>query len=871
MKNILFAGLFAALLQALAWWAAYETVTPPDIPGKLDSLSFNVGTPRKSWFGPTATTDDVERALAAVATVADNIRTYSTAGIMAEVPKRARAHGVTVSLGVWLGADAKANRAEIENAIRLIGHNPNISAIFVGNETQLRKDVTFEDLIGYIREVRARTNVAVTTGETWDVWIANPTLADEVDFMSIHVLPYWEAVPSQEAVDYTFTRFKQVTDAFPGKPAIIAEFGWPSRGYNNRKSGPDPLDQAGIIRSFVTRAYHENIQYNLMEAFDQPWKTQEGSVGPYWGIFNKNYQPKFELIGVVTRSEMWHRAILALVFGAGMTVVGLLRRRPRLGHALAYAIVANALCAGVAVAVLYPFGNYLNFGSALAWAIGVFLMMPLTLVTMSKVSEVAEVTLGHRPTRLWRAGDHLPPADARWPKVSVHIPACRENPAMLAETLRSVARLDYPDFEVLLIVNNTPIEAMWRPVEALCRELGPRFKFINFPQIEGFKAGAMNAAMPQMAANAEIIALLDADYVVSANWLKDLVPAFADPHIALVQAPQDHRDSSRSTLARITNAEYMGFFDIGMVQRNEVDAIVAHGTMLLIRRSAFEAAGGWTTDTITEDTELGLRLYEAGYGAVYTRQRYGWGLLPGNYTAFKNQRHRWAYGAVQIIRKHWRFMLPSTPGLTREQKSHFITGWFHWLSDAVGALAAVINLAWVPFILFVGALVPPFPFTLPILVAFWVGLFHCVLLYATRVRADAKTICAAALAAASLQWTVARAVMDGIRYEQQPFLRTAKGAGRAVAGPAGQWRERLRQVSTETWIGIALIAGSVILFAANTTRIFEISMFATTLAIQSLPFLAVTLMNALERRDAAKSHQAETPAPPAQEQPIAAD
>ncbi|PIQ51633.1 MAG: glycosyl transferase [Comamonadaceae bacterium CG12_big_fil_rev_8_21_14_0_65_59_15] len=602
------------------------------------------------------------------------------------------------------------------------------------------------------------------------------------------------------------------------------------------------MNQATIVREFISEASRHGIGYNLMEAFDQPWKTVEGSVGPYWGVFDRDGNPKFSLAGAVEQPEQWRRGVLALILGAVITGLWLTARRPTFGHAMAMAIAANALAAAVAVALLYPFENYLNPGSAVAWGLGMVLMLPLTLVTLGKLDEVAEVTLGPRPKRLWRAEDA--PKDAPLPKVSIQIPAYRENPAMLIETLNSVAALDYPAFEVVVIINNTPDERLWRPVEAHCAKLGPRFKFLNFPKIKGFKAGALTAAMAHVAGEAEILAVLDADYVVDPVWLTDLVPAFSDPKVAMVQAPQDHRDGERSLLGRCMNAEYTGFFDIGMVQRNETDAIVAHGTMLLVRRAAFEAVGGWSPDTITEDTELGLRLFEAGYHAHYTRRRYGWGLLPDTYRAFKTQRHRWAYGAVQIFRKHWRHMLPGSKTLTRPQKVHYVTGWLHWLSDAVGALAAVVNLAWVPFVLFIGAMLPPIPFTLPILAAFGAGLLHCVLLYMARVKIGPARIAGAALAAASLQWTVARAIYDGIKYPDLPFRRTQKGKTPA-AGDAAQ-----SPVLAETRIGLALMAGSATLFATNTSGIVELNLFAGTLLVQSLPFLAATAMFGLERRDA---------------------
>src|SRR6185312_10540127 len=151
-----------------------------------------------------------------------------------------------------------------------------------------------------------------------------------------------------------------------------------------------------------------------------------------------------------------------------------------------------------------------------------------------------------------------------------------------------------------------------------------------------------------------------------------------DSRVGLVQAPQDHRDGDRSPLHAAMNAEYAGFFDIGMVERNEVNAIIVHGTMCLIRRTALEAAGGWSSDTNVEDTDLGLSILARGWRTHYTNRRYGWGLLPQNYQAFKTQRDRWAGGAVQIVKKHWRQFLPGATLLDAQQKRAFLLGWLTW-------------------------------------------------------------------------------------------------------------------------------------------------------------------------------------------------
>ena len=245
--------------------------------------------------------------------------------------------------------------------------------------------------------------------------------------------------------------------------------------------------------------------------------------------------------------------------------------------------------------------------------------------------------------------------------------------------------------------------------------------------LTGYKAGALRLALAHTAPDAEIIGVLDADYVVEPDWLKDLVPLFAEPKVGLVQAPQDHRDGARSVMHHAMNGEYAGFFDIGMVQRNENNAIIVHGTMCLIRRSALEAAGGWSSDTICEDTDLGLSILELGWLAHYTNRRYGHGLLPDTFNAYKNQRHRWAYGGFQIMKKHWRRFLPGASQLTREQKREFALGWLNWLgAESIGVAVTILNLLWVPVIVFAGIAIPDKILTIPIIAAFVVSLspFH---------------------------------------------------------------------------------------------------------------------------------------------------
>jgi hypothetical protein len=198
---------------------------------------------------------------------------------------------------------------------------------------------------------------------------------------------------------------------------------------------------------------------------------------------------------------------------------------------------------------------------------------------------------------------------------------------------------------------------------------------------------------------------------------------------------------------------------------------------------------------------------------------------------------------VQIIRKHWRAMLPGRHELTPAQKFQFVTGWSFWLSDSFGVLAAYLNLLWVPMILFVGVLIPTLPFTLPILAMFGVNLLHCALLYGVRVKLRPHQIVGAAIAAMSLQMTVARAVAKGLFRVNLPFLRTEKGGhSKGAARSRVDHPARLEAVT-----GLALLAGATALYATNYLHMVVINVFAATLVVQSLPFLCAPLIYGLER------------------------
>ena len=643
------------------------------------------------------------------------------------------------------------------------------------------------------------------------------------------------ARPSTGSIEF----YNKLRRTHPGKRIVIAEFGWPSGGYNMLKAIPGRIEQATILRDFVSRADAYGIDYNIIEAFDQPWKTNEGGVGMYWGMFDASRQAKFAWSGTVRDADHWKLGGLAVLLGLLLSLPLLARTGITAIEAAMLAVAVNVVGAWFATVFAFWQSHYFVLGAAFALGLGIVLLIPLVVIALARIEEVAKIAFGCGPHRLLAAVRSMPTPDGFAPKVSIHVPAHREPPEMLKATLDAVARLEYPNFECVVVINNTPDPAFWRPIEDHCRALGERFKFINEDNVAGYKAGALRLALAHTADDAEIIGIIDADYVVCPEWLEDLVPAFADAKVGMIQAPQDHRDGDRSLMHCAMNGEYAGFFDIGMVQRNEANAIIVHGTMCLIRRTALASAGGWSSDTIVEDCDLGLLVLEHGWQIHYTNRRYGHGLLPDTFDAYKKQRYRWAYGGFQILRKHWRYLLPRAGGLTREQKREFALGWLNWLgAELIGVVVAVLNLVWVPVVAFAGIAIPDKVLTLPILAAFAVTLAHFIALYRLRVSIPVRQLLGAVVAAMSVQWTVARAVGCGAWKESLPFTRTAKG-GATRKGPdfPAFW---------EAVLAALLLIGATIVVTTNYKQIHEVYIFALVLLVQSLPFLAAVAVAAIE-------------------------
>ena len=848
----LLAVLLAVALAVGCWSAANRPVPMPDVAGRIGGMAFS---PFQRGQNPEAdrwpNEAQISADLALVAQQTGRLRVYSVQGTYAAIPRLAAGLPLRITLGAWLDRQTDRNTAEIERLIATARDASNVDRLLVGNETLLRGDQTPDQLIAAMQHVRHATGLPVSTAEPYDIWLKHPELAHAADFLTIHLFPYWIGVAEQDGLQVALDQYAQVRRAYPNKHILIGEIGWPSNGVTKGNATASLVNQAAFMRGFFNAAAQQHLDYFALEAFDQPWKTAfEGRAAGYWGMMDLDRHAKFALTGPISEHPGWLGWALPSALLAALAAWAMLAQRPDLRTAgkLVFAALLQGFAGALAVLLMAMAGTYLSALAATVWGVLAAGQLLLVLLLVADSFELAETVFGGVGRRVpqivpavW--GDALP-------KVSIHLPICNEPPHMVRQTLDALAALDYPDFEVLVIDNNTADPALWGPVAEHCDRLGARFRFFHLERWPGFKAGALNFARTQTAPDAAVVGVLDSDYIVSPDWLRCMVPHFANPRVGFVQSPQDYRDERESRFKRLMFWEYAGFFQLGMVTRNERNAIIQHGTMTLVRRTALDAVDGWAEWTICEDAELGLRLFRGGWEAVYSAQSYGRGVMPDDYAAFRKQRFRWAYGAMQICRGHWRALLsPGRSDLSLGQRWHFVTGWLPWVGDALGLLFLGLGLVWSGLLM----LAPDrfeFPivlFMLPSLVLFGFKLVQIFALYASRVRCGWADRVGAAVAGLALSHTIGKAVWKALLVPRAPFLRTPKMAD-APALIQGLLMAREEAVLLAlTWAAMIGVGWS------QHMATLEVRLWCAVLLAQSLPYLAsvsVSLLAAMPTRAA---------------------
>src|SRR6516225_2382966 len=349
MRAVVAVLVFVTAAHAALWGIFRDKQQAPDFHGILPSVSY---APFEGTAHPDVdnipTAEKIRADMKKLSTITRAIRLYSSTGGVELVPPIAAEFGLKVTVGAWIDKDKDRNEREIKAAIELARKNSNVIGVVVGNEVIYRGEQKVEDLIEMIKRVKSAVHVPVTTGEIWNIWRDNPDLASNVDFIAAHVLPYWENFRSDQAVDQAVDRYNLLRNLFPGKRIVIAEFGWPSAGYNLRNADPGPFQQALTLRNFVSRAEAIGMEYNIVEAIDQPWKFFEGGVGPYWGILNASREPKFAWTGPIVNEDYWKLAGIALLVGVLLSLPILRLAEPTVLQAFLLSATAHGVGAWMA-------------------------------------------------------------------------------------------------------------------------------------------------------------------------------------------------------------------------------------------------------------------------------------------------------------------------------------------------------------------------------------------------------------------------------------------------------------------------------------------------------------------------------------------
>jgi exo-beta-1,3-glucanase (GH17 family) len=336
--------------------------------------------------------------LAQLAKISDCVRTYSIENGLDQVPALAAKVGLKVIQGIWLGSNRLKNLAQISTVVGLTKEYPEvITAVVVGNEVLLRGEMTTSDLAATIRSVKAQITVPVTYADVWEYWLRNREVYDAVDFVTIHILPYWEDFPirAKHAAAHVDSIRKRMAVAFPNKEILIGETGWPSAGRMREGALPSRTNQARVVSEILALAKQENFRVNLIEAYDQPWKRQlEGTVGGYWGLIDSVHRAvKYPPGQAISNYPFWKlqmgcgMALSFFVFGAAWLT---LRRRPWTPRIASWVAVAiSATSAGILLGVAadkmfyesYGFGGWLGWGALLAAAIAAPLLCANALMS----------------------------------------------------------------------------------------------------------------------------------------------------------------------------------------------------------------------------------------------------------------------------------------------------------------------------------------------------------------------------------------------------------------------------------------------------------------------------------------------------------
>ena len=529
-------------------------------------------------------------------------------------------------------------------------------------------------------------------------------------------------------------------------------------------------------------------------------------------------------------------------------------------------LISKPLFKNYSVAGLYfHITSYVMIGIGLVWGTGFLLSMPVSTITRALLLATTPLLLISLPSGVlksleifdilcrekWLRPKHPYPRRlySHEPFVSIHVPTYSEPPEMVKETLDKLAKLDYKNYEVIVIDNNTKDRSLRQPVKEHCEFLGEKFRFFHIDNMPGAKGGALNYIAQFVDPRATIVGVIDADYHAEPEFLKALVGHFDNSKLGFVQTPHDYRGWKGNLFLTLCYWEYKIFFHSAMISLSERGAGITVGTMCLIRKEALEKAGGWSEWCVTEDSELAIRIHDVGYDSIYVNTTYGRGLIPDTFEAFKKQRYRWTAGPVQEFRYHLRHFL----GLSKRESEFTLTQRLfhlnHGLDNILIGLSVplqFIGLALVASMIMHGEIVEvPFEMWLAATVMLFMTPLLTIVMNKATVNARLKEIVAQLFAGKALSHTVQQSAFKTTLTGSAAWNRTSKfRSSQSYAAAIYSTKEEL---TLSLLLAVFVVVSYILFPQPGLTLMLLIGLSYMSLAYMCAPIMSVISIWSLRR------------------------
>lgn len=765
-------------------------------PMRVDCLSYAPSMGFVEKFGFKISEKSIERDLAQISTVTSCIRVYKAGEEHENIPKLAGKYNLKVIQGVWFdtykdGTGEEKNIKEVKALRRMVADPEsvkNITTIVAGNEVMFFERMSDSLLFTYIEEIKTFTDLPIAIADIPESYRSKKYKLSSslVDIIGVHIFPYWQGTTPEDSSQKILDEFKPVQKLFPNKQVLLYETGWPARGLPQYDALPSSKNQEIVLIDIVNNL---SLSYpiNIIEAFDQPKKINtvgdEGLTGSHWGLWDIWGIPKANRVSLYLYIAVAYGLLISFLFNHIYNIHLFKSKSETVLWVYSLSIIIL-----FSVSVAYLFLEYVILVSGGQLLFVLQSMMTVAILWNIK-THVKAINTSNNPVNF---SNQISENEKSF--ISIHIPCAGEDPSVLKQTIDACLELNYPNYEILVGINNSPDNLY---LEMIKNYSNTPVKFFNLGIIKGAKSGALNRLLKETNVLSQHVALIDSDYVVDREWLTLSMQALDSDESRLtkvVMARQNYRETN-SNLAEAANFEQLLCFSFNQVSRNANNSVLLNGTMCVIDKKTLLEVGGWPEKNICEDAEVGMRIQMRGFKVLFLDLFLGSGLAPADFKSLARQHARWAHGSVynlKILLKTYFFN--DDTKLTNKIVIDYFMSWFPWLLQSflilffIGGMFGTYFMYY-QFAYFVAPSMLIFPF-----LSLFLSLICSIVLYSKVLGHSVKKIVNSLIVFTALSPYIADGVLSGIFGFKRPFTVTIKGSViKSTKSPVGK-RNYIKQI-----------------------------------------------------------------------------